>query len=163
MTSLCHVCPPSVPDVLAFFGMSVAHRVCHVMLTWWRSYCNLLVMNQFCMQVAIASEYLHLQGWKQHFPSKLCYPPTRLQTITHKATTCTSKCSSLNTMPLIRNMFIHQQLSSVIRYCLRRYRSGWGIMLQGGRSPFQFPMRSMNFFNLPNSSSRTIAFGFVRL
>jgi hypothetical protein len=31
-----------------------------------------------------------------------------------------------------------------------------GTMLQTGRSRFRFPMRSQEFFNLPNSSSRTM-------
>jgi hypothetical protein len=36
---------------------------------------------------------------------------------------------------------------------------GWGIILQAGRSQIQFPMRSLNFFNLPNLSSQTIDLG----
>jgi hypothetical protein len=36
---------------------------------------------------------------------------------------------------------------------------GWGTMLQPGRSRVQFPMRWLDFFNLPNHSSRTMALG----
>jgi hypothetical protein len=36
-----------------------------------------------------------------------------------------------------------------------RYRSGWGAMLQAGRSRVRGPMRWINFFGLPNPSSRT--------
>jgi hypothetical protein len=32
---------------------------------------------------------------------------------------------------------------------------GWGTVLQAGRSRVRFPMMSLDFFNLPNSSSRT--------
>jgi hypothetical protein len=32
-------------------------------------------------------------------------------------------------------------------------------MLQAGRLRVQFPMRSLDFFNLPNPSSRTMALG----
>jgi hypothetical protein len=35
-------------------------------------------------------------------------------------------------------------------------------MLQTGRSRVRFPMRSLNFFNLPNSSSRTMALGWTQ-
>jgi hypothetical protein len=34
-----------------------------------------------------------------------------------------------------------------------------GTMLQAGRSRVRFPMRSLDFFNLPNPSSRTMALG----
>jgi hypothetical protein len=33
----------------------------------------------------------------------------------------------------------------------------WGTTLQAGRSRVQFPMRSLDFFNWPNPSSRTMA------
>jgi hypothetical protein len=36
---------------------------------------------------------------------------------------------------------------------------GSGTMLQAGRSRVQFPMRSLNFFNLPTPSSRTMTLG----
>jgi hypothetical protein len=36
---------------------------------------------------------------------------------------------------------------------------GRGTMLQAGRSRVRFPMRSLNFFNLPNPSSRTMVLG----
>jgi hypothetical protein len=36
---------------------------------------------------------------------------------------------------------------------------GRGTMLQAGRSWVRFPMRSWNFFNLPNPFSRTVALG----
>jgi hypothetical protein len=36
---------------------------------------------------------------------------------------------------------------------------GWGTMLQARRSWVQFPMRSSDFFNLPNPFSRTVALG----
>jgi hypothetical protein len=36
---------------------------------------------------------------------------------------------------------------------------GWGTILQAGRSRVRFPMRSLNFFNWPNPSSRTMALG----
>jgi hypothetical protein len=36
---------------------------------------------------------------------------------------------------------------------------GWDTMLQAGRSRVRFPMRSLDFFNLPNPSSRTMALG----
>jgi hypothetical protein len=32
-------------------------------------------------------------------------------------------------------------------------------MLQAGRSQVRIPMRSLDFFNLPNPSSRTVALG----
>jgi hypothetical protein len=35
----------------------------------------------------------------------------------------------------------------------------WGTMLQARRSRVQIPMRLLNFFNLPNLSSRTMALG----
>jgi hypothetical protein len=35
---------------------------------------------------------------------------------------------------------------------------GWGTMLQGGRSPIRIPDK-VDFFNLPNPSSRTMALG----
>jgi hypothetical protein len=34
---------------------------------------------------------------------------------------------------------------------------GWGGMVQAGRSRVQSPMRQLNFLNLPNTSSRTVA------
>jgi hypothetical protein len=36
---------------------------------------------------------------------------------------------------------------------------GWGSMLQDGSSRVRFPMRSLDFFNLPNPSSRTMILG----
>jgi hypothetical protein len=36
---------------------------------------------------------------------------------------------------------------------------GWGIMLQAARSRIRFPMRSLEFFNVYNPSSRTMAPG----
>jgi hypothetical protein len=36
---------------------------------------------------------------------------------------------------------------------------GWGIMLQAGRSQVRFPIKSLDFFNWPNPSSRTMALG----
>jgi hypothetical protein len=36
---------------------------------------------------------------------------------------------------------------------------GWGTILQAGRSRFRFPMRLLDFFNLPNLSSRIMAQG----
>jgi hypothetical protein len=36
---------------------------------------------------------------------------------------------------------------------------GWGTIQQAGRSQFRFPMRSLDFFNWPNPSSRTMALG----
>jgi hypothetical protein len=36
---------------------------------------------------------------------------------------------------------------------------GWGTMLQAGRSRVRVPMRSLDFFNLPNPSRRTMALG----
>jgi hypothetical protein len=36
---------------------------------------------------------------------------------------------------------------------------GSGIMLQAGSSRVQFPIRSLDFFNLPNPSSRIMALG----
>jgi hypothetical protein len=36
---------------------------------------------------------------------------------------------------------------------------GWGTMLRAGRSRVRVPMRSLNFFNWPNPSSRTMALG----
>jgi hypothetical protein len=36
---------------------------------------------------------------------------------------------------------------------------GWGTMLQAGRSRVQVPMRSLDLFNWPNPSSRTMALG----
>jgi hypothetical protein len=35
----------------------------------------------------------------------------------------------------------------------------WGPMLQARRSRFQLPMRSLDFFNRPNPSSRTMVLG----
>jgi hypothetical protein len=40
---------------------------------------------------------------------------------------------------------------------------GWGTMLQAGWSRFLFPMRSLDFFDLPNSSSRIMALGSTQL
>jgi hypothetical protein len=36
---------------------------------------------------------------------------------------------------------------------------GWGTMLQAGRSLVRFPMRELDFFNLPNPSNRAMALG----
>jgi hypothetical protein len=36
---------------------------------------------------------------------------------------------------------------------------GWGTMLEAGRSRIRFPMRSLDFFNWSNPSSRTMALG----
>jgi hypothetical protein len=36
---------------------------------------------------------------------------------------------------------------------------GWGAMLQAERSRVQVPMRSLDFFNWPNPSNRTMALG----
>jgi hypothetical protein len=36
---------------------------------------------------------------------------------------------------------------------------GWDTMLQAGRSRDLFPKRSLDLFNLPNPSSRTMALG----
>jgi hypothetical protein len=35
-------------------------------------------------------------------------------------------------------------------------------MLQAGRSRIRFPIRSLDFFNLPNPSSRTMALGSIQ-
>jgi hypothetical protein len=40
---------------------------------------------------------------------------------------------------------------------------GWGIMLQAGRSRFRNPIRSLNFSNWPNPSSRNIALRLTQL
>jgi hypothetical protein len=39
---------------------------------------------------------------------------------------------------------------------------GWGPMLQARKSRVWFPMRSLDFFNLPNPSSRTMALGLTQ-
>jgi hypothetical protein len=39
---------------------------------------------------------------------------------------------------------------------------GWGTMLQAGRSRVRFPMRSLDFFNWPNPSSRTVSLGLTQ-
>jgi hypothetical protein len=39
---------------------------------------------------------------------------------------------------------------------------GLGTMLQTERSRFRFPMRSLDFFNLSNPSSRTMALGSIQ-
>jgi hypothetical protein len=45
-------------------------------------------------------------------------------------------------------------------YCYNNDRAGArGTMLQAGRLRVQFTIRSLDFFNLPNPSSRTIALG----
>jgi hypothetical protein len=36
---------------------------------------------------------------------------------------------------------------------------GWGTMLQAGRSRVRVPMRSLDFFDLPNPSNRIMALG----
>jgi hypothetical protein len=38
----------------------------------------------------------------------------------------------------------------------------WGTMLEAGRSPVRFPMRSLNFFNFPNPSSCNMALGSIQ-
>jgi hypothetical protein len=38
----------------------------------------------------------------------------------------------------------------------------WGTMLQAGRSRAGIPIRSLDFFNWPNPSSRTMALGWTR-
>jgi hypothetical protein len=49
--------------------------------------------------------------------------------------------------------FVTYKLNSVV---------GWGIMLQAGRSWVWFLMRSLNFFNLPNTSNRTLTLGLTQ-
>jgi hypothetical protein len=44
-----------------------------------------------------------------------------------------------------------------------RQRSGWGTMLQTGRSGVQVRMKLLNVLNLPNSSGRTMALGLTQL
>jgi hypothetical protein len=39
----------------------------------------------------------------------------------------------------------------------------WGAMLQAGRSQVRVPMNSLDFFNWPNPSSRTMALGSTQL
>jgi hypothetical protein len=39
---------------------------------------------------------------------------------------------------------------------------GWGTMLQAGRSRIWFPTTSLDFFNWPNPSSRTVALGLTQ-
>jgi hypothetical protein len=39
---------------------------------------------------------------------------------------------------------------------------GWGTMLQAERSWVRFPTRLLDFFNLPNPSSRTMALGLTQ-
>jgi hypothetical protein len=39
---------------------------------------------------------------------------------------------------------------------------GWGTMLQHGMSRVRFQMKSLEFFNLPNPSSRTMVVGSTR-
>jgi hypothetical protein len=39
---------------------------------------------------------------------------------------------------------------------------GWRTMLQAGMSRVRFNLRSLDFFNLPNLSSRTMALGSVQ-
>jgi hypothetical protein len=40
--------------------------------------------------------------------------------------------------------------------------TGWGTLLQVGRSRVQVPMRSLDFFSLPNPSGRTMALGLTQ-
>jgi hypothetical protein len=39
---------------------------------------------------------------------------------------------------------------------------GYGTMLKAGRSWVRFPIRSLKFFNWPNTSSRTTALGLTQ-
>jgi hypothetical protein len=52
-----------------------------------------------------------------------------------------------------------QQVYSIIMGTVMWGARGWGTMLQAGRSLVQFAMRLLDFFNLPNPSSRTMALG----
>jgi hypothetical protein len=86
------------------FLICLCLQVCSVMLCDEDHIVVSSVVTPICTRVAInVSEYLHLQGWKQHFPSKLWYPPTQ------KVTIWASNCSLSNTAPLIRNicLYIH--------------------------------------------------------
>jgi hypothetical protein len=58
-----------------------------------------------------------------------------------------------------------KRIDSKLTFCTFYYMRprgsvvGWSTMLQAGRSRVRFPMRSLVFFNLPNSYSRTMALG----
>jgi hypothetical protein len=68
-----------------------------------------------------------------------------------------------------RKLYLHEFLACtytvyklLITYQMQGARGtvvGWGAMLQSGRSRVQVPMRSLDFFNWPNPSSRTMALG----
>jgi hypothetical protein len=55
-----------------------------------------------------------------------------------------------------------QYLLSPIHWMAHSSIVGWGTMLQAGRSRVRFPMRSLDFFNWPNPSSRTMALGLTQ-
>jgi hypothetical protein len=81
--------------------------------------------------------------WKQLVSSKRWHPSTKLNTITSRKT-------------------IHLKFYTKICTWILEVRGSvvdWGTVLQGGRSRVQFPMRSLDFFCLPNPSSHTISLG----
>jgi hypothetical protein len=72
-------------------------------------------------------------------------------------------CSSKYT--IINSVANEVYQSQYLMYCTSFYVGargsvvGWGITLQAGRSRVRFPMRSLDFFNLPNPSIRTMTLG----
>jgi hypothetical protein len=64
--------------------------------------------------------------------------------------------SHLRRSDLLRSPFGFFDYNSL---CIRGSVVAWGTMLQAGRSRVRFRMRSLNFFNWPNPSSRTVALG----
>jgi hypothetical protein len=62
-------------------------------------------------------------------------------------------------LPYLYGHSSYQSITEKYRAWLGAHSSvvGWGTMLQAGRLSVWFPMRSLDFFNLPSPSSHTMA------
>jgi hypothetical protein len=98
--------------------------------------------------------------WANH-PSKESYRPSLIKKLS-KSALCSEAGASSHVWEQRgrkKNTYIEAVLAEiktitiVSRLGARCSVIGWGTMLQAGRSLVWFPMRSLDFFNLPNSSS----------
>jgi hypothetical protein len=73
----------------------------------------------------------------------------------------TAWASWLGTLPIIDVRKVQVNLSLYLTNGCKRYRSGFGAVLHEGRSRVRLQMRSLNYFNLPNPSSRIRPWGLL--